>query len=152
MRTVRWSSRLLLPLFLLVLTTVYVAATFQITPQFSEGFVGPRFMPLLAALLMYAALAHIIWSERSSDNVSEAGSLWQPAAVVLATALYIAVFKPLGYTIATFAYVVCLFHIFHYQAGRPLRRLLNAIAVTAVFYGLFALVFGIRLPAFQGII
>ncbi|WP_163268888.1 tripartite tricarboxylate transporter TctB family protein [Chelativorans alearense] len=152
MREMRWRKRLLLPLFLLVLTTIYVVATFRITPQFSEGLVGPRFLPLLAALLTYAALVHVIRRELASDDESGKGAFWQPVAVVLATAAYIALFKPFGYSLATLLYVYALFHIFHYQQGRPLRRLLYAIAVTAVFYGLFALVFGIRLPTLLDII
>ncbi|UUP16777.1 tripartite tricarboxylate transporter TctB family protein [Nitratireductor thuwali] len=148
----RWRSRLLLPVFLFLLTTIYVAATFQITPQFSEGLVGPRFLPLLASLLMYVALAHIIWRDLASDETSEAGSFLQPVAAVVATAVYIAVFKPLGYSLATLLYVLFLFHIFRYQQGRPVLRLLYAIAVAIVFYGLFALVFGVRLPTLLDVI
>ncbi|KFB09222.1 tripartite tricarboxylate transporter TctB family protein [Nitratireductor basaltis] len=144
------AGRLGVPIFLLVLTTVYVAATFQIRPQFSEGLVGPRFLPFLAATLMYGALFTIIWKERR-ESAEGNGSLMQPAAIVVATAAYIGVFKWLGYSLSTFLFVFALFMLFSYQAGRPVRRVIDALAVTAVFYGLFAFVFGIRLPVFPGL-
>ncbi|MDZ5696544.1 tripartite tricarboxylate transporter TctB family protein [Chelativorans sp. M5D2P16] len=152
MREMRWRNRLFVPVFLLVLTTIYVAAAFRISPQFSEGLVGPRFLPLVSALLMYGALLHIIRNELVSGEESEKGGFWRPAAIVVATAAYIALFKPLGYSVSTLAYVCVLFHIFRYHEGRPLRRLIYAIAVTAVFYGLFALVFGVRLPTLLDLI
>lgn len=152
MREMRWKNQLFLPLFLLILTTIYVAAAFRIAPQFNEGLVGPRFLPLLAAVLTYAALIHIIRRDLSSNEKGGKGGFWQPLAIVLATAAYIALFKPLGYGLSTLFYVYALFYIFHYHQGRPLRRLLYAIAVTAVFYGLFALAFGIRLPTFLDVI
>lgn len=151
-QNIRWRSRLLLPFFLLLLTTVYVASALQITPQFSEGLVGPRFLPLLAALCMYGALLRIIWSELTAEETSSKGTFWQPVAIVLATAAYIAAFKLLGYSLATLLYVLALFHIFHFQQRHVLKRLLYAIAITVVFYGLFALVFGVRLPTLLDLI
>lgn len=145
------AGRLGVPISFLILTTVYVAAAFQIRPQFSEGLVGPRFLPLLAAALMYGALFTIIWKERRQRTGGESGSLIQPAAIVVATAAYIGVFKWLGYSLSTFLFVFALFMLFSYQAGRPVRRVIDALAVTAVFYGLFAFVFGIRLPVFPGL-
>ncbi|PRD42427.1 hypothetical protein C5748_16740 [Phyllobacterium phragmitis] len=152
MRRLQWKNRLLLPLFLFVLTTVYIAAALQIQPQFSEGLVGPGFMPLVTAFIMYAALARVIWNDLAEEREKPEGSLLPPFLIVLATILYIIAFKPLGYSAATFLFVLALFHLFQFQEGQMIKRLLYAVAVTAIFYGLFALAFGIRLPTLIGVI
>lgn len=79
------------------------------------------------------------------------GSLLRPALVVVATAVYILLFRPLGYSLSTLLFVAALFLTFGFETSRPLRFAIYAVGVTAVFYGLFALVFGVRLPTFPGI-
>jgi len=148
----QWKNRLLLPLFLFILTTVYIAAALRIVPQISEGLVGPSFMPLVMAFIMYAGLVRIIWNDLTQEHEQFEGSLLQPFLIVLATILYIAAFKPLGYSVATLLFVLALFRLFHFQEGRIVKQLLYAAAVTTVFYGLFALAFGIRLPTLMGMI
>jgi putative tricarboxylic transport membrane protein len=151
-RQMRWKNRLLLPLFLLLMTAVYIAAALQIQPQFSEGLAGPRFMPLAVALLMFAALARVIWTDLVQEGKELDGALLQPFLIVLVMILYVIAFTPLGYGLSTFLFVLALSHLFHFQEGRLVMRILYAIAVTAVFYGMFALAFGIRLPTLMGVI
>ncbi|KXF75322.1 hypothetical protein ATN84_18815 [Paramesorhizobium deserti] len=148
----QWKSRLLLPLFLFILTTVYIAAALRIVPQISEGLAGPSFMPLVIAFIMYAGLARIIWSDLTQEHEQPEGSLLQPFLIVLATVLYIAAFKPLGYGVSTLLFVLALFRLFQFQDGRIIRQIFYAVAVTAVFHGLFAFAFGIRLPTLMGVI
>jgi putative tricarboxylic transport membrane protein len=148
----RWNNRLFLPFFLLVMTAVYAAAAFQIQPQFSEGVAGPRFVPLLAAFLTFAALARVIWRDLAEEGKDIEGGILEPLLIVLVMVLYVFAFTPLGYGLSTFLFVFALFHLFHFEEGRIVIRVLYTIAVTAVFYGMFAVAFGIRLPALMGVI
>ncbi|MGR3393520.1 tripartite tricarboxylate transporter TctB family protein [Pseudooceanicola nanhaiensis] len=149
---------LLLPLFLLVLTTIYITAAFDIRVQFAgDGDIGPRSIPILAALCMYAALLVVIvqeWRAPSEDAPEDEDApgtgIWRPLGVVVATAAYILLFRPLGYTLATLGFVGALFVLFQFETRRPLFFALYALAVTAVFYGLFAGIFGVRLPSLTG--
>lgn len=147
---------LVLPLFFLVLTTVYTAAAFDIRAQFSgDGEIGPRSIPLLAAICMYAALFVAMIQEwrkpddAPADGEDEGGEtgFWRPLGVILATAAYILLFRTLGYTLSTLGFVSALFVIFQFETRRPIFFVIYAIGVTAVFYGLFAGIFGVRLPA-----
>ncbi|MEJ8475874.1 tripartite tricarboxylate transporter TctB family protein [Roseibium algae] len=141
------------PLFLMVLTTAYLVATYQIRVQFSEGLVGPRFMPFLAAGLTYICLLRILWKEtRNSDDVGQSQSLVRPAIVVVVTIGYVALFEMLGYAISTFIFSLCLFGVFGFERERPVFMLLYAAAVTFVFYLLFGVAFDIRLPVIPGIL
>lgn len=139
---------ILLPLGLFIVTTIYLAASFDIRTQFTgDGEMSPRSMPILTALMMYAALAVVLVKElRQPTSDAPHGNLLRPALVIAATIGYIALFRPLGYVLATLAYSAALFVIFDYQTRRPLMFALAAIGVTAVFYGLFAGIFGVRLP------
>lgn len=141
------------PLFLMLLTTVYLAAASQIRVQFSEGLVGPKFLPFLAAGLTYLALLHILWREfRAPAGEKTMGrSLLRPAAVIVITVAYVGVFGAFGYAVSTFLFALALFRVFEFERGRPLVMVLYAAAVTFVFFLLFAVAFGIRLPVLPGI-
>lgn len=139
----------LMPVFLLAITTIYLAAAFDIRTQFTgDGEMSPRSIPILAAGLMYVALACVLWQElRSPSATITLRELTRPALIVAATAGYIALFRPLGYTLATLLYSALLMGLFKLETKRPLRLALYAIGVTALFYGLFGLIFGVRLPS-----
>lgn len=142
----------LLPLFLLIVTTIYLAAAFDIRAQFAgAGEMSPRAMPILTACLMYVALAVVLFGEmRKPTADGPAREMLRPLLVVVATAGYIALFQPLGYWLATLAFSSALFAIFGFQHRKPLLFALYAIGVTALFYGLFAGIFGVRLPKLAG--
>ena len=145
-------SAVLFPAFLLILTTIYLAEAVSIRSQFGgDTIVGPRFMPILMAIIMYVALIVVMVGEwRKEAEVTASGSFLRPLMVVLATAIYIAVFRPLGYVPATLCFVIALFLIFDFERKRPVFFVLYVIAVTALFYGLFAGIFGVRLPPMLG--
>ena len=57
-------SAVLFPAFLLILTTIYLAEALSIRSQFGgDTIVGPRFMPILMAFIMYVALVVVILHE-----------------------------------------------------------------------------------------
>ncbi|MBO0347484.1 tripartite tricarboxylate transporter TctB family protein [Roseibium sp. CAU 1637] len=138
----------LLPLFLLIVTTVYLAAAFDIRTQFSgDGEMSPRSMPILIAMLMYVALAIVFVGEfRKPTPDGPLRNLLRPLLVIVATGGYIFLFRPIGYSLATLAFTSALFLIFRFQTSKPHLFALYALGVTAVFYGLFAGIFGVRLP------
>ncbi len=138
----------LLPFFFLIVTTVYLAAAFDIHSQFAgDGEMSPRSVPILTACLMYVALAVVFVGEfRKPTPDGPRSELLRPLLVVAATAGYIAIFRPLGYWLATLLFSSALLAIFQYQIRKPHLFALCAIGVTALFYGLFAGVFGVRLP------
>ena len=138
----------LLPLFFLIVTTVYLAAAFDIRSQFAApGEMSPRSVPILTACLMYVALAVVFVGEfRKPTADGPAREMLRPALVIVATAGYIALFRPLGYWLATLLFTSALFGVFHFQLRKPHMFAIYAIGVTALFYGLFAGIFGVRLP------
>ena len=145
-------SAVLFPVFLLILTTIYLAEALSIRSQFGgDTIVGPRFMPILMAIIMYVALVVVLVGElRQDKTATSSGSFLRPLLVVVATGIYIAVFRPLGYVPATLGFVVALFLIFDFERRRPAFFAFYVIAVTANFYGLFAGIFGVRLPPLLG--
>jgi putative tricarboxylic transport membrane protein len=67
---------------------------------------------------------------------------------VVATALYVAVFEPVGYLIATPLYVVAILFI---HGGAPWRTLFVApVLITTVLYLTFR--FGLRIPVPGGVL
>lgn len=144
---------ILFPVLLLVLTAIYTAAAFDIRTQFTgDGEVGPRTVPLLVAFCMFMTLLVVIFQEmRNPQEEDDTGTgLLRPLLVVGATAAYILLFRPIGYSLATTLFVLTLFRIFEFKTRQPVQFVLYAIAVTAVFHGLFAGVFGVRLPVLIG--
>lgn len=142
------------PLFLLVLTTIYLADTVNIRVQASESFwQGPRAMPVIAAALMYLLLVIVLVRQfRGPDPEPREGEILRPALVMLATAVYIFLFVPLGYGLSTLIYVSALFVIFEFRTRQPVAFAIYALVVTAIFYILYAVLFGVRLPELFGVI
>lgn len=146
-----------LPLFLLVLTTIYLAGAVQIRAQVSsEGLVGPNFLPLLAAAGMYLCLALILAGElrrpatevaAPADGGDDLALAW---LVVLTTAAFIALFQLLGYFLSTALLTAALFRIFGFARGRPLPFALGVAGITLLFYLFYGVLFDVRLPLFPG--
>lgn len=144
----------LFPVFLFVMTTAYLAAAFNIRTMFgADGGVGPRTMPIVSAIIMYGALLIVIVKEvrgPQKERENTLASHVRPILVALATGGYIWLFIPLGYILSTMVFVAVLFAIFQYQIRNPLKFLLYDVIITAVFYGLFAGIFEVRLPTLTG--
>jgi|TARA_R110000737_G_scaffold265704_1_gene273428 putative tricarboxylic transport membrane protein len=143
------------PLVLMVLTTIYFAAAFDIHAQFTpEGEMGPQHIPMLVSGLMYVALLMVLVQEfRHPTGVAETdegASFIRPALVVVATIAYIWLFRPLGYALSTALFVATLFVVFQFETKRPVIFALYVVGVVAVFYALFAVIFGVRLPTLIG--
>lgn len=151
---------------LLALTLIYLLEAFKIAPPIKNGALTASFFPVALAVVMLLALGGVILadrreaasgeasteeSEEESDNRDETtGAAWRgPVAVTLLTAGYIALFAHLGYFIATFIYAFTMTLAF--ATGRPSPQALAfkalvAGVITLLGYGLFELVFQVRLP------
>lgn len=146
------------PLCLFLVTTIYLAATFSISTAFDPGFVNSAFTPRVVAALMYVALLIVLRDafrkrqEHAGEGSAEGAAWAAPLWVVGLTCIYIAAFKPVGYVLSTLPYVFALFYVFRFEEKGLLKRLLYAVAITAIFYILFAELFGVRLPKAGGIL
>ncbi|MCE7030001.1 tripartite tricarboxylate transporter TctB family protein [Jiella avicenniae] len=144
-------GRLVLPAALFVVTTIYLYEAFQIHPQYDEGFVGPRFLPIVVSIVMYAGLGFLVFDilrsgePRPERARPEIRNFLPAIAVVIATLVYIAVFETLGYVVSTLLYVFALLFVFKFDQN-VVWRAIYAIIITAVFYILFHTLFDVRLP------
>jgi putative tricarboxylic transport membrane protein len=158
-------SELVFPLCLLVVTSVYLAASFDVSTAFDTGFVNSAFGPRVVAVVMYLALLFVLRDALRSRRAraaeaagadaagAEAQGEWAgPLQIVALTAVYIAAFRPLGYAISTLIYVYVLFYLFRFDEKSQLKRILYTVAVTAIFYVLFDAIFNVRLPKAGGIL
>ena len=148
------STEFTLPILLLIWTTIYLAETFRLRSQMSEAFwEGPKAMPVLASILMYALLVMVLVRQIRGNATGPAeGSPIRPILVTIVTAIYIFAFEPLGYGLSTILFVSALFVIFDFKRRQPVSFAIHAVAVTGIFYLLYAVLFGVRLPELYGII
>ena len=151
------ARRIALPVALMLGTGVYLAKAFDTTSPYGSEVVSVRFFPILVAIALLVALATVAAQElRRADAEDEAGApgTWRlrlaPALIVGLTAVYVAVFVPLGYFLATGLYVLGLLHVFAYTDVAWPRRIVAAVAITLVGWVLFAQLFNVRLPAWPG--
>lgn len=151
-----------LPLLLFVFTTAYLIDALRQDAIFEYGVPSTTFFPIALAIIMYVAiLAAVVQGVREAraerlepvpaPDARLAWDVWKkPAAATLLTIAYIAVLMPLGYKISTVIYVYGLIALFGYgDLKRPtghLKNLVAAVGITAMFYVLFVMGFGVRLP------
>ena len=149
-------GNLLVPLCLLLATTIYLAAAFQISTAFSQGLVDASFTPKLVAILMYLALLFVLRdalrARRAAEGAAEGTNFADPLKIVVLTAAYIAAFPTVGYVLTTLPYVYLLFLVFRFDERSQLKRIAYTVAITAIFYLLFAQVFDVRLPKAGGLL
>lgn len=147
-------ARILLPVVLLVATTTYLIGALRISSPYQDAGAGPEFFPILLACIMYPALAFVLVDgvrARRAGREAPPHRLKDPAKVVALTALYVALFRPLGYFVATTLYVLGLFFVFDPGTRSLLKRVLVAFAIALGGYLLFRKAFGVRLPTFLGL-
>ena len=147
---------------LLSLGAVYLAAAFLISePEGGYAAVGPRVFPIaigiaLVTVALWTAFRARGTADAPSADAAQARAVptpdgappaadWRAATPsVLLFLAYIALLEPLGYLLATTAFIALEARLL--GSRRWGRDLLAALAVTVSVYVLFSLVLGLRLP------
>lgn len=143
-------ERVVLP----IVTVIYFAEALRLTPWGSEERISVSFFPIVLSIVMFFALACMYWQRRRGNPTDVQSSLQisNPLKIAGITAVYILLFKPLGYVISTTFYIYGLFFIFQYAQERPWIGIVVAVLIMAVFYLFFSVGFQVRLPKLLGII
>ncbi len=143
----------------LLLAGVYFWGTAQIPSLELGDPLGPKAFPRMlgVGLLIGAAmlLAEILRDRKKAKTGGEdsAALRWEPhhwvvVAVVAWTALYVALFEPLGYMLATLIYLLGLTGYFN--RGRHLMNGLSCVLFVVISYSAFTKLLGVNLA--RGII
>ena len=150
--------------FLVVFGGAVIALSGKIESGVYTDPLGPRVFPyalgmgiMLCGLLLGIG-AFFRWQPERAGLLSDAGGAeevekgpFSPTrllAAVVATAIYVAAFEPVGYLIATPLYVVAILLI---HGGAPWRTLFVApVLITTVLYLTFR--FGLRIPVPGGVL
>ena len=151
----RWTDgRIVLPVVLLIVTTAYLLNALQVTTAYDDVGVGPSFFPVVLSVVMYCALAAVLFHALRTprDAAATPLRLKDPVKIVLLTAVYIALFRPLGYFIATTLYVWSLFFVFEFGSRSQVWKVVSAILIAVAAWLLFDVAFGLRLPKFLDLI
>ncbi|WP_110649912.1 tripartite tricarboxylate transporter TctB family protein [Salinicola peritrichatus] len=145
-------GRFVVPAVLTIVTVVYLIEAIRIGPPMKGGNMTPAFFPIAIAIVTLIALACAMVqairgmaTQAESEDRPRGGISAKALAVTLITAAYLAAFDVAGYFVATFFYVLLLSVIFGGRRGWPFK-LLAAVVITALGFGLFELVFQVRLP------
>ena len=144
---------------ILVLAGVYFWATSQIPTLEIGDPLGPKAFPRLlgGGLLVCAVmlLAEMLKARKSEpvesaakpgekENTSTYESYKIVAGVVVATAIYFALFEPLGYAISTSLFLLVMTHYFH--KGKTLTNVLTSVLYGFISYYAFSVWLGVNLP------
>lgn len=151
------NGQALFAIFLLVLSAGYCAEALTLPTPFERGEPGPAFLPLILSLVLFVAAARILVAELrgTGDSTSEGapagGFSIRPIILAAITGLFVYVFEPLGYWLATLFYTFAVAVLFEFdRSSRPLRIVAIAAAVsvgmTLVGWLFFVTLFDLFLP------
>lgn len=136
----------------LVLAGIYFWATEQIPSLDLGDPLGPRAFPrMLGVCLLIAAamlLAEMLRNPKSATVAAGAPPRWDRqhwviVAITAWTALYIFLFEPLGYLLATAIYLLGM--TCYFNRGRWLMNVLTSVLFVVISYFLFTQVLGVTL-------
>ncbi len=137
----------------LLLAGVYFWATAQIPSLELGDPLGPKAFPrMLGAGLLIAAvmlLLEILRNRKKEKTAPPAAAVrWEPhqwvvPAVAGWTALYVLMFEPLGYMLATAIYLLAL--TAYFNRGRWLMNVLTSVLFAVVSYFSFTMILGVTL-------
>jgi putative tricarboxylic transport membrane protein len=140
--------------FTVILAAVYLYATEQFPVLEVSDPLGPKAFPrlIVAGLLLTAGLFLADISRVPRNETGGGGEKvplrWRQylivGGVVIWTGLYFAVFKWLGYTIATAGYILALTTFFH--RGKWTANLLTSALYSFISYLMFAKLLDVPLP------
>lgn len=137
----------------ILIVAVYFYATAQIPSLEIGDPLGPKAFPRLLGIALLFAAGLLFVEILRARNAESANDEHRPredgrhyfvvGAVVIWTAVYMAVFEWLGYVIATTVYLLALMAYFH--KGKWLANVLTAVLFCVISYVLFTKVLGVTL-------
>lgn len=143
-------ARLIVPLLLAVFGVIYYLQAGAIRSLYSQGPTGPGDVPRMYVVGLAVALAFVVVTDLRRPRAEGAPLGWRglfaALLVVAASALYIALFRPLGYLLATAIYSLVLLAIFSRLKMGLLRMFAQTAGLVAAVYLLFGVLFDVRLP------
>ena len=135
---------------ILVLAGIYFWATTQIPTLEIGDPLGPKAFPRLLgiALLISAAmlLAEMLKENKARKSEPHDTSTYKiVAGVVVATAIFFALFEPLGYAISTSLFLLVMTSYFN--KGKRWTNILTAVIYGFASYYIFTKLLGVNLPS-----
>ncbi len=138
---------------IIVLTAVYFYATQQIPSLEIGDPLGPKAFPrllgigmLLTAGLLFVEMwraAKIKAPQVEKSQAEDRGHFWIVAGVTVWTAVYLALFEPLGYVITTAVYLVVL--TAYFNRDKWVANILTSVLFSVLSYVMFQSL-GVTLP------
>lgn len=145
-----FAARLLVPAALLVFAAFYLREAGNIRVLFDTGPVGPADFPKLLVGALVVAVGFVLIGEwrgrRTPMEPITSSDLGVVGLVLVIAAAYVALFPQIGFPISTFGLSLALLLTFARGAIDIGTALLYALAITAAVYGLFGVIFDVRLP------
>lgn len=143
-------ARLFVPVCLAAFGVIYYVNALKIRSLYDTGPVGasdfPKILVVLLGLGLVAAVISDLRKPRTEQAPIDWGGLLAAALVIVASAGFVALFRPIGYFAATGLYALVLLAIFSRFQIRPLPAILYTVALVGAVYLLFAVLFNVRLP------
>lgn len=132
-----------LAIFVIGIASIAAALT---TPDPGFGVVGPAVLPTALGALVLVSAVWLAWEALSRGQVPplEAVDRGPLTSSVIATAVYLAAFVPLGFILSSAAYLVAEARIL--GSARPVRDAIAAAAVVVALYLIFVRFLTIDLP------
>jgi len=144
-------ARLLVPVALLGLGTLYFHEAGTIRVLYDTGPIGPGDFPKALFVALVVAVAFVLVGEfrargRAEKVVIAPADLAVVGAVLAICAVYVVLFQRIGFLVSTFLLALALLVAFSRGRMGILLAALYAVLITGAVFGLFGLVFNVRLP------
>ena len=145
-------------LLLLILNTGYFVQALALPRPFLLGEPGPSFLPLVLSGILFVACGRILYAElrgtgeaADDDGAPVGGFSLKPAVLAVITGIFVYLFEPLGYWVATLAYTFAVAVLFELEERpRPLRLVtvaaIVAVGITVTGWLFFVTLFDLFLP------
>jgi putative tricarboxylic transport membrane protein len=132
-------------LAILVIGIVAIAAALT-TPDPGFGVVGPAVLPAALGVLVLVCAAWLAWEALTRREVVTVDPLDRRpfAATLVATAVYLTAFVPLGFIVSSAAYLVAEARLL--GSTRTPRDAIASVALVVALYVLFVRFLGVELP------
>ena len=143
------NSTVIFAIMLLVANSIYFIEGIRTAPPIRNGEVSITFFPIFISLLMYFAATFILIEGLKKEKIFKFNlrHISKPIGIIIVTALFIIIFKKVGYIISSFFYVFSIMWLLQEQKkGNRFLDVMFSIIIILIIYLLYQKIFGIRLP------